>query len=277
MRGTLELGLTLTLGALCLLCSACNGSNGGRSKERSANPPQTARDHTPKICIGWNPDTGGFGRDNWEERTAHLCPINYAIVGLDDQISVSGPIQNSFFSGECCPLPAGDILTSESTLEFARCPDDTVITGSIDEGPKDNKPFTKIRCTRINTNRYKLAAPVPGSYWGIGSGIHSYAEKHAIKISDVPAAIRSSIGRRGFSGWDTDGCIGYPPGSLVSSRSKGPCSDVEFRELQFRGIGDDPPEGTPVKMFPECTRISDIFDPNASCINDFEKAAVKEH
>ena len=268
MRGTIELGIALLL---CAVVPGCDQSKGARSKEHSSNPPQSARDHIPKICTGWNPETQAFGRDNWEERNERYCPINFAIVAIDDQNASAGPVHHSFFSGECCPLPATDILTSESTLELVRCPDDAVITGSLSEPPIEGRPVTKIRCTKINTNRYKLGAPAAGSYWGIGSGIHSYSEKHAIKISDVPAAIRSSVGRRGFSGWDTDGCIGYPPGALISSRSAGPCSDTEFRELQFRGIGEDPPAGTPVKMFPECTRISDIFDPNASCIKDFEK------
>lgn len=268
MRGTIKRGITLFLSAMSLSASGC---------DRSANsaplttPSQSARDHAPKICVGWNPDTLAFGRDSWEELTEHHCPISYAVVGIDDQISSGGPIHHAYFSSECCPLPAADILTSESTLELARCPDDAVITGSISLPSENNRPMTKIRCTKINTHRYQLSEPASGAYWGIGSGIHSPSEKHVIKISDVPAAIRSSIGRRGFSGWDTDGCVGNPPGSLISSRSAGPCSETEFRELQFRGIGDDPPAGTPVKMFPECTRISDIFDPNASCINDFEK------
>ena len=34
-----------------------------------------------------------------------------------------------------------------------------------------------------------------------------------------------------------------------------------FRELRYKGIAGDPPAGTPVKMYPDCTRIANVFDP----------------
>lgn len=233
--------------------------------------PQSAAGHQPKICLSWNPVEKSFGWDGWQETSDHFCPINYAIYATDDQTSGSAEPRYSYFTAGCCPLPADDILTSESTLEWDGCPEDAVITGMTYMPAEGDRPITKVRCTKINTTRYRLGEKRPGAYWGVGSGIHSYGEKHAIKISDVPAAIRSSIGRRSFSGWDSDGCIGEPAGSLITVRSVTPCSDSKFRELQFAGAAGDPVAGTPVKMFPECTRISDIFDPNASCIDDFEK------
>lgn len=269
-------GRLLTAVILLFLGSSCNRASQD-SKRVSAPPAQSAKDHSPKLCLAWNPDTELFGWNSWEERSEQFCPINHAIYALDDQPSGSGPIQYSYFAANCCPLPANDILTTETILVYDRCPENYIITGSVYQPTMTSRPITSVRCTKINTARYRLGPSRTGVYWGVGSGIHSYSEKQPIKISDVPAAIRSSIGRTGFSGWDTDGCIGSPPGSLITKRSVSPCSGSEFRELLFRGIGDDPVDGTRVKMFPDCARISDIFDQNAICINDFEPSTVKEH
>jgi hypothetical protein len=219
------------------------------------SPPE--RENQPQPCIGYNPGT----TTKWGRLyVGEFCPPHYAYFAMDDNRSPWG---------ECCPLPAKDILTDTHIQVEKVCPENYVITGApcIDrcEGAVENY-VAGFRCTRINTDRYRLAESTPGVYWGLG---FSASYKSTIGRNLIPAAIRHAIGRHGRFFWDTtDGCIGYPFGSLLVEKAldSGQCEDMSFRQLEYTGQDSSFVEGTPVKMYPDCVLIDDKFSPHAKCI-----------
>ena len=118
-------------------------------------------------------------------------------------------------------------------------------------------------CNRVNPERYILGPATPGIFFSNGAA--SSSRGRSILRFEIPLAIRYAFKRVGYDNWQTYGCIGQPFGSLVVSLPAGRCDTGTYRELRYRGAAGDPPVGTPVKMFPDCEEMANVFDPTAGC------------
>src|SRR5262249_13934388 len=84
--------------------------------------------------------------------------------------------------------------------------------------------------------------------------------------SQVPVGLRYGLGRTARKIWETDSCAGLPWGSLLVGKFSRPCG-LWYQDLEYRGVGDDPPDGSPVAVIPNCLAISDPLDATPTCIN----------
>ena len=229
-------------------------------KAQTDSAPLTDQLVTPEpgICIGYNPGT----HQRWGRMSFEACPAGYAIVEVDD----SGPgflkdLRFAQISGACCPLPAADILVERHFYESYECPAGTIATGSAftPEGA------SKFRCTEINSKRYQLGPKAKALYWGVGSSKNIGSS--FISHDFLPAAIRYGAGRKRQRDWDTDGCIGEQPGSVVTARTGAECGFL-FQQLQYTGAQGDPARGTPVEVLSGCKEVVHPMLPVASCAKD---------
>jgi hypothetical protein len=153
------------------------------------------------------------------------CGAHQAVYMMDDGV---GP---NFI---CCPLPADDILESApAQIRWGQCSANEVITGAVAQ-------YT-FNCTAINTKRYTLASPKKPCYFGSGaSGGQSVA-----KCPSHPTSF--SVLQKSYFG--SDGCSGYPYGSLFVRQTSKYCKEMLTVQLLYNGITGDPPPGTPVVMY----------------------------
>ena len=238
---------------------------------------------SPSICIGYDPETESWGEigENGFSRKGEMCPKGYAYLS---QSRVGNPNrQGSLIPvfGACCKLPDDALIdfhefveeqcspgfvatggrTSLDSSEFEQCKYDNTI--DCRELFRSNSHY--FRCTQLNTNRYILGEETPLKYWGWPRHL-SDLRQDRISKRDIPPALRFAIGRMGRFNWRPDGCIAWPPGSIVTRKSGRRCHLRFARQLQYRGIKGDPKAGTPVKVIPECSTISNRFDKDAYCV-----------
>ena len=209
----------------------------------------------PYICHGAMEN--GSGEASWATGTnfnSMQCPRGYAFYGA----TRSGELS---FEGTCCKLPAEDILTANTSEHLEICPPDSVVTGG-----RLNKDKYVLRCTQINLNRYQL---VPSSKIST-IRVASHFRERNVKLTprrQVPLALRYGVKRKGRYRWHYNYCMGRPWGSLFTAlpRLGKKCETFGFSTLQYRGLPGDPPEGTNVVMYPECNKISDVYEVGAFC------------
>ncbi len=224
-----------------------------------------------KICVGFNPDEQYWGRKGREETS---CSSNYAMYGTAVPAGPSYPPKAVRFGGSCCPLPSEEVLTEEQVVVPAECPEGFVVTATL-PGPLcrefyrfsfcDPEEGMSLRCTKINTKRYQLGPKTPGILWGVSAT--AWKQGRHIKRIELPAAIRFGLGRISKYRLTSGGCVGDPYGSLLVAKQSKRCSDLIFRELQYKGLPGDPPQGTSVEMFPRCRFISDRFEQHPTCVD----------
>lgn len=250
------------LGGSLLLCSLCSP---GLSfcEDQTVNQP---RAYHPQLCLGYNPELKLWA---WEsKRTIYLryCPNNYAYFGLARASGEQRSGERVSAAGDCCKLPAEDILTDDHVFAATSCPPDYVATGGTFAQWYITGSASSFWCTKINLKRYQLGAPHQGIMWGTASqASFPFRESKHILKRKIPLGIRYGIGRETRTQWRESGCIGVPSGSLPVAKLGQGCKNTVFRELQYRGEGEDPPQGTAVTMFPDCKEISDIFDSEGTC------------
>lgn len=216
------------------------------------------------VCLGYHSEMQVWG-EQWigrnsrkpdkDGRYVRHCPENHVFYAVDDP---SVTTTQRLLIANCCPLPFDDILSTEHTSAPAKCPSDSVITG-VEYIDQEGMITLNVRCTKINNQTYQLAAPKSGVYWGVGRNMNTLVETKKIKRGEIPAAIRSSVGRTTRYLWDDDGCIGAPIGSLLVGLGKSTCKQFTFSQLLHK-------DERPVQLFEDCVGISDVFDPNARCI-----------
>ena len=220
------------------------------------------KDHHPVPCLGFNPELQQWGPHLIYE--TEICPQGYAYTSADDPPGgVSDPLEP--VNDPCCKLPAEDILLPIRFVASQFCPDDAIVVGSLLSRSK--APFSgyAVLCQFINSSRYTLSAPENGVYWGVGSQtLLSLFDARQVVWRELPVAMRYSVGRRGMTFWDSDGCVSDPPGALLVGKTRGTCAATLFRRLLFRGAAGDPPAGTPVTIFPNPKTLSDIFDESST-------------
>ena len=242
----------------------------------------------PYVCIGATPeeDTSSWQAINSGSGTVN-CPQGYALYGATPQ-----PGNPPSFTGICCKLPKSDILTSEVSEHPYSCPAGSVVTGGR---PKSILPCVRdlasckvdcdrahdacrkkrrsaehlLRCTKLNLSRYQLSRTNDVATVRLASHFSQRSVSLTPKRS-IPLAIRYGIDRGSKYSWNYSVCAGRPWGSLFAGRLEGrskKCEAFLFDTLEYRGLPGDPPRGTPVKMFPDCEKLSDLYDPNAYCVD----------
>lgn len=217
-------------------------------------------------CVGYLPPTDTWG---WKELSHHAwneCPPGYAFFGVERPFG-KWEAEDVPLHGNCCRLPAGDILTEEHLITRGACPDGYVITGmrmvgvSYADCPKDCG--RKIRCTKINQKDYALGPIRKGVHWGVNSSAaFPWKEKKSIRRNQIPLAIRYGVARQMRARVGNDGCVGDPIGSLlIGARALG-CVNTLWREV-FKVL--DRGEKKRMQMYPECKDISSVFSPDPKC------------
>ncbi|MBY0371836.1 hypothetical protein K2X33_14220 [bacterium] len=184
---------------------------------------------------------------NIEMSTWGLCPSGMAPYGLDD---------GHWAISSCAPLPNPDILTGPVyNRTGGYCAANEIIVGGYNTGPYHY-------CQAINTARYRLGEQdhVPQYYSA------SYSTPY--DELGLPVAIAYGFQRifypswPGIPGnwntraWDKDGCVNLPYGALNTYKNGKYCNSARSRVLQYIGAPGDPPFGTPVKMFPDCSALT---------------------
>ncbi len=214
----------------------------------------------PQVCIGYNAKTNHWGEE------FHFCPVGYAAYGVADAGGKRRGGATIPAVQVCCPLPASDILVRGEVLVREVCPEDHIATGSVLDFSRGENTTQYMRCSKINTARYQLGTPEASLYWG--NGFAGWQGSRRIEKEQIPAGIRTAMGRQSKEKWGHEGCVGFPYGSLLTAKTGKNCGGFFFRELQFRGIAGDPAEGTPVTMFPECKDVTGVDHPkNVRCRN----------
>lgn len=254
--------LPLVSGAVCLMTIGI--PNPWYSPQQTAAPALIPGSQ-PKPCFGFTPVNGKWGPAN------HQCPVDHALYSVGDDGGKEREGSTINVSSACCPLPSSDILTDDHVFVSEECPENFVATGASAQPCNSEYCPVLMRCTRINSERYQLSGTVAAKYWGNGHA--GWRNSKRTEWEDIPAAIRYSVGRSVGSSYGADGCIGYPWGSMLTKKTSKYCGGYGFKQLQFRGTGDDPQEGTPVKMFADCGSVRDPHDPQrAACVENGNSA-----
>ena len=226
--------------------------------------------HTAAVCIGYHPGESSRGNTGWgvsgafdRESDWYRCPKNYAVMGVVRPSGQYKEISELQVFGTCCPLPAADILDISKVTEAVDCPKNSVVTG-FRNPISARRPFL---CTSINSSRYRLGDSHGGIMWGLSAGAAIFGkENKIIRRDELPEAIRYGVTRETRTSWGEAGCVGSPIGSLLVGKAKKRCSGIYFRQLQYTGRGNDPSSGTPVKMYPQCDSISDVYSEVPACL-----------
>lgn len=197
-----------------------------------------------------------------DETFRPYCGVNEYLVGPDDPPgnSRSGDRASGVtVRGCCCPMPADDILSDVHIYAVDEaCPPDSIVTGGSVSHCSRN---CLMRCTKINTSRYKLGPVRKGVYWRRRGWVlmGGWGGAQSIYWDEIPAAIRLAHGRVSREVWDGDGCASDPLGApLVAKRGK-LCDLFEFREILTL-------QGAPIVMFPDCATELDKYATNPTCV-----------
>ena len=229
------------------------------------DPPAEVRAGiSPKVCVGTVDEQGALGY------TKLLCPKNHAILSVSDQpgANKSGPGKFVQLEGLCCPLPSNDILTDEHIYsEMESCPDSYLATG----GSGTCGESCTMRCTKINTKKYRLGPEKPSWYvkFKDAGRLHGQGSSERIFWEQITPGLRYGVLRVRQAYWASDGCLGVPFGVMLTSKKNKRCDGFLFRELQYL-------DGVPVKIIPDCAEISDPYSPNPECLDEANKSKAKQ-
>ena len=213
----------------------------------------------PKACFGFDRINGRGGP------AVQACPADHALFSVGDDGGDNRPGRTINVTSSCCPLPSNDILTDTHVFVGEECPEDFVATGAKELPCSEEYCPVLMRCTKLNTDRYALGQTTQSLYWGNGHA--GWQRSKRTEHQAIPLGIRHSVGRTRNAAPGVDGCVGYPWGSLLTKKSAKYCYGYGFRQLQFKGIGQDPDAGTAVKMFADCTEVEHPENPElARCV-----------
>ena len=226
-----------------------------------SKPPgwQAEGGNVPQVCVGYHPSS----RYRWGNNQ-RICPENYFIAGTRDWTNTQLEQLGGAFRSVCCPLPSQDIVTNEIVWSEGDCPPDHVISGvRTENGKAVGQEF--VQCRKINSSRYKLGEPQAARQWGAG-GSNAFVTT-SLPTKGIPMAAFYAVSRWGFKYFLDDGCVPDDQNSLMTAhQGRRGCSGFTYRELQYRGLAQDPPSGTAVKLFPKCRSVKGIFSPYPECV-----------
>lgn len=257
----------LARGLSCILVSAIVLSFSVRiisAEEHS--PKQTSTLWNPRVCSGFQIQTGDWGID---ESRVHrkkrwlLCQDDEAYFG----VAKVWMDNNQSVQGNCCPLPAKDIFTGKHLIVRDICPEGYAATGVLWAPPshpkEDQEKPNRIRCSKINDSLYRLAAAKPGIQWGLSSsGAFPWHERKRIRLDQIPLGIRYGIARETRQTFLNSGCVAERIGGLFVGVDGELCKATYWRQLYRREVEGD----IPLKMFPDCKKITKLLSPNPVCV-----------
>lgn len=242
-------------------------------------PLASFADTSVDVCVGFDAERRNWGPAGNSDSADGVCPHNHAFLGANPARPVSvANVALSPVYGVCCPLPAG-VLLEQHVIAEVICPKNHVVSGTVHaSGERSGKRTSSsdthlLRCTAIDTSRYSLGPASEGARLELASSLwddlrEMFANRGAspakrIRWSKVPVAIRSAFGRVTRFAWLWEICLGDPPGALLIGRSGRFCSGMTFRELR---TVPSPAGVKPVRIFPDCRAIDDIFSEEARCV-----------
>jgi len=222
----------------------------------------------PQLCLGFTKINGRAGSE------LHQCPANYAMFWVGDDGGKERPGKTINITSSCCPLPSEDIIEDLHVFVYEECPEDYIATGSKEVPCNDKYCPVLMRCSKINTDRYRLGKSRGSKYWGNGHA--GWQDSERVEWEAIPESIKYSVGRKSDSGsYDVDGCVGFPWGSLLTKKTAKFCHGYGFKQLQFSGAEGDPSVGTPVRVYADCSSVANPHDPkNAKCVKSSKKVGV---
>lgn len=219
---------------------------------------------TPRVCIGYNPESKTWGAPIPDSENRYVCPEQYAVFSLRRFRNNAQSAAEVAFLAPCCPLPASDILLADHVWEKSTCPPEHIVTGY--QPPRtffstSVSQETSLRCTKINTARYTLNDPQPAVHWGISShAAYPWKEAESILRGHIPVALRYGVERMSATERPLSGCIGRNFNGLLVGKDLGGCRGFRFAALKERLSARE------IALAPSCDYLSDIFDPNAECV-----------
>lgn len=204
------------------------------------------------VCVGYHP--GEYVRWGAWQRT---CPANYGIIATNDLTRGNLYRSKTGFRHACCPQPYPGLFTGVRTWREARCQDDELLVGVEPEFTSSIKK-RQLLCERIDSSRYRLSESTVGALWGAGGSNSLFGGGYLLET--IPLSIRYGVSRQNFASFGEDGCVGVPPGSLLSnfSAQRG-CGGFEYRQVEVV-------DGTTPIGFIECSELESVFTPLARCL-----------
>lgn len=267
-RGSALRGRVLSAGLLLSLSGSLLPSDVSAQVE-TPDPKEASAPSEGYVCVGYHPHFKVWGHPYTESGDWIECPPHYAFFGIKKPQS-GYKEAGILILGSCCRLPAEDILTDDHRIVDMQCPEGSIVTGSAHRPclPDAPEPCRRpLRCTRINSKKYSLGPTHPGTFWGISSSsAFPWKEKKHIRRNQIPIAIRYGISRTSRTSFWPNGCVGDPIGSLLVGKGRSRCSGTFWRQLLYRSTRGESAERTPVKMFPECQKITGVFSEEATCL-----------
>lgn len=177
--------------------------------------------------------------------------------------------------GTCCPLPP-EVLSQQHSFEREQCPADSVITGFRRARPADssshlsqdarawrNSGIHEIRCTKLNTERYRLGLQSPGLYLGWYQHFRTLLKDRTTR-SRLPLELRYGLGRIGKAAWAESNCVGAPWGSLLTAKTSKWCDGFYFAPVVFAS-GDH--QGRPAFALDRCAYLENPLDRRPRCVD----------
>lgn len=244
-------------------------SSSAFGQESAHSHPQDTPDDTTSesgfVCTGYNPLTKKWGWRPYEDQEWIECPPHYAFFGTGNPPHrlTNGLVK---MAGNCCPLPKNDILTDNHVIVDAICPDGYVVT-SLERRRKGKEHVSRMRCTRINTEKYTLGTMHRGVHWGVGTAASfPWSERKFIRIDEIPRAIWYGLRRRAKTELTMNGCVGEPIGSLFVAKRASNCKGLFWRRLYYRFPEGGSEDRRPVKMFPDCRAVKNSLSHEPECI-----------
>lgn len=122
----------------------------------------------------------------------------------------------------------------------------------------------RVRCTKINTEKYSLSPVVKGTFWGVSA--KEWREPFRINWSEIPPGLRYGIGRVSNYHFLENGCVGRSFGALLTAKRSRYCRDMEFRSLQTRSQSSSTQELAEVEMYPECLYVKEYQSESPECV-----------
>lgn len=233
--------------------------------------PVVAEPATGSICVGYDAERGTWGgKSSWASGSDGMCPKQHAAVGATIDAPRTphiGP-EATPITIYCCPMPAGALGESETTVT-GRCPANAVVTGVLhdDESP----PKFLLRCTSLNTpfalgeatpgGRLETAAdPIAAFRREAVAQVAESSELPRISWGELPVSMRYAIGRTGLTSWQDKAIVGRPHGALLTAVPGNLETEIEFRLLRRTT------DNNPVRLFRKCQALSNKFDPSPECL-----------
>ncbi len=210
-----------------------------------------------------------------------LCPKNFAAYGGTVGRAARGTEAAAIgVIPFCCPLPAADVLLDTHVYVESECPKGFVVTGvdpvfahpgkymwnnySLFTTNRSSSDVVRLRCTKINMEKYSLAEERQGIFWG--NSAKEWREPLRISWSEIPPALRYGIGRVSEYQFFDSGCIGNPFGALLTAKRSRYCRDMGFRPLFYAAKTMNADIPLPVQMYPECLYVKDYLTESPQCV-----------